>query len=66
MVKKPEDYVEIVQQYNFKCTKCGTRHPTKQNRCFVCGGIDTIQLDQIKVKIKKKRPKGGATVKINI
>ena len=51
--KNPDQYVQIVQEYPFKCTQCKTRHPIAAKQCFICGKSDTIKFDQIKEKKKK-------------
>ena len=63
--KQPEDYVRIVQEYDYVCAKCNTRHPQKTTTCFVCGSTDTIKYDKIKSKTKTKSTVRGGTVKIN-
>jgi len=63
--KTPDQYILIVQEYDFECTQCKARHPTSAKQCFICGKSDTIKINQIKEKKKKKTSIRGATLTIN-
>lgn len=63
--KKPEDYLIETLQYNFVCSECKMRHPSKLEKCFACGKFNTIVFEKNTTKHKKKDSVRGATLKIN-
>lgn len=64
--KKFEEYLKITEGYDWFCTKCQTRHPTKANKCFVCGSEDSIIFEKQTIRKKRKSALKGATLKINV
>lgn len=52
-------------KYHYKCTNCGTRHPSQTKECFVCGKSDTITFQQI-TNNRKNRSRFNQTRKISI
>jgi predicted ATP-dependent serine protease len=64
--KKPEDYVMITQEYSFICVCCEMKHPTKTEKCFKCGSLNSIVVDKPTTKQKRKSTQRGATLRINL
>ena len=62
-----KNHTPLYETYNFKCTKCGTRHKAQVEKCFKCGsGKDKVLLDKITKKQKQKSAIRGGTLTIKI